>query len=100
MLFLSLQFQYLNMGILNKFTPMLSGLSYFKALMGYNEINEFHQLDVPKYPAYHALNYNMTFKNNVNFMVSLQAFALLMYIIYYIFWRRNELTCKKYGGDP
>jgi hypothetical protein len=36
MLFLSLQFQYLNMAILNKFSPMLSGLSYFKALMGYN----------------------------------------------------------------
>jgi hypothetical protein len=36
MLFLSLQFQYLNMAILNHFTPMLSGLSYFKALMGYN----------------------------------------------------------------
>ena len=36
MLFLSLQFQYLNMAILDHFTPMLSGLSYFKAVMGYN----------------------------------------------------------------
>jgi hypothetical protein len=100
MLFLSLQFQYLNMGILHKLSPMLSGLSYFKAVMGYNELLGIHQIDIPKYPAFHALNYNMTFKNNVNFMVSFQVFALLMYIIYYIFWRRNELICKKYGGDP
>ena len=100
MLYLSLQFQYLNMAILDKFTPMLSGLSYFKAVMGFNELLGTHQLDVPRYPAFHALNYNMTFRNNVNFMVSFQVLALLMYIIYYIFWRRNELTCKKYGGDP
>ena len=33
-------------------------------------------------------------------MVAFQGLALLMYLLYYIFWRRNELICKKYGGDP
>ena len=36
MLFLSLQFQYLNMIILDRFTPMIEGLSWFKYLTGYN----------------------------------------------------------------
>lgn len=59
-----------------------------------------HPLDVPDYPAFLALRYNMTFTHTTNFMVTFQALGLLMYAIYYIFWRRNELVCKKYGGDP
>lgn len=36
MLFLSLQFQFFNLAILDVFTPMLAGLSYLKYIMGYN----------------------------------------------------------------
>jgi hypothetical protein len=36
LLFFSLQFQYLSMVIIPRFTPMLSGLSQIKTVMGYN----------------------------------------------------------------
>jgi hypothetical protein len=42
----------------------------------------------------------MAYLQNVNFMVTFQGLGLVMYLVYYIFWRRNELVCKKYGGDP
>jgi len=100
MLFLSLQFQYLNIVILDHFTPMIEGLSWFKYLTGYNELNGLRSYDKFRYKSFLVLGYNLSFENNVNFMVVFQALGILMYIIYYIFWRKNELICKKFGGDP
>lgn len=33
-------------------------------------------------------------------MVIIQGIALVLYVIYHITYRNNELLCKKYGGDP
>lgn len=100
MLFFSLQFQYLNLCILDSFTPMIEGLSWFKYLTGYNELLGIRDFDQFKYKSYLVLGYNLDFERNVNFMISFQVLAIVMYIIYSIFWRRNELFCKKFGGDP
>ena len=100
MLFLSLQFQYLNIVILDRFTPMIEGLSWFKYLTGYNELNGLRSYDKFKYKSFLVLGYNLSFENNVNFMVAFQVLGIVMYIVYYIFWRKNELVCKKFGGDP
>ena len=88
------------MAILYRFSPMLSGLAYFKNLMGYNGLVPFDTFSIPKYPSFYAMAYNTAFDQNVNFMVIFQALGIVMFIIYYIAWRRNQLICKKYGGDP
>lgn len=88
------------MAVVERFTPMLIGLSYFKEVMGYNNVETLNIFSITKYPSIYALNYNTQFDHNVNFMVTAQALGIVMYIIYYIAWRRNELLCKKYGGDP
>jgi hypothetical protein len=61
MMFLSLQFQYINMIIINKFSPMLSGLSYFKAVMGYDGLIDNNPLLIPNYPSFYALSYSSYF---------------------------------------
>lgn len=99
MLFLSLQFHYFNMAIIDKFSPMFGGISYFKILMGYNDFGVLNMFSLTKYPSLYGLSYTRDFDYNVNFMVGFQVLGLLMYVIYYIAWRRNAVNCKRYGGD-
>ena len=68
---------------------MLAGLSYFKLIMGYNELGVHDIFSLTKYPSIYALSYNITFDHNVNFMVAFQVLGIVMYIIYYILWRKN-----------
>lgn len=100
LLFLSLQFQYLSMVFIPRFTPMLGGLSYVKIVMGYNEIFGQEEFDLPKYTSLSVLYFNKRYDYNVNVMVALQAFGLAMYLAYNITYAKNVLLCKKYGGDP
>ena len=88
------------MVIIPSFNPMLSGLSYFKALLGYDGIFGIDNWNLPNYSSCYALRYSTSYIYNVNFMVIMQIIALIMYVIYYITYRKNELLCKKYGGNP
>jgi hypothetical protein len=100
LLFLSLQFQYLSMVFITKFTPMLGGLSQIKTVMGYNEIYGQEGFDLPKYSSLAVLNFNKQYDYNVNVMVALQAFGLVMYLAYNITYGKHVILCKKYGGNP
>jgi hypothetical protein len=100
LLFFSLQFQYMSMILIPFFTPILSGLSQIKTVMGYNEALGQETFDLPKYKSFFVLNFNKKYDLNVNIMVALQGISLAMYVAYYITYNRNKTFCRKYGGDP
>ena len=88
------------MAFIDSFTPIMSSISRLKGLTGYNEIIGLNDFDVPKYTTFYNLRYGTLFTRNVNFMVSVQCFAIVMYIIYRIAFKRCESRCKKTGKDP
>jgi hypothetical protein len=89
LLFFSLQFQYISAAIIPKYNPILHGLAQMKPILGYNEALGVEEFDIPKYPVFAVLNFNKQYDYNVNVMVGLQIFALVMYIIYGVTYRKN-----------
>lgn len=89
LLYFSLQFQYISTVIIPKYNPILHGLTQMKPILGYNEALGIEEFDLPKYPGFTVLNFNKQYDFNVNVMVALQAFSLLMYIIYHVTYRKN-----------
>lgn len=81
------------MVIIPKFSPMQSSLSEIKPVMGYNEAFGAEDFDLPKYEAFWILYFNKDYFLNVNVMVTLPCFAIIMYVIYKIAYEYNKKTC-------
>jgi hypothetical protein len=83
-LFFSLQFQYISTAYVVYFTPILSGFGELKMVMGWNEALGIEGQIFPMRHSLYLLRYSLWYDNNVNVMVTLQGFALIMYAIYSI----------------
>ena len=79
---------------------MLTAVAYMNPLLGFNKIRKMHDFDVTKEPGFSVLGYNQDYTFNVNFMVLFQGLALIMYLVYFIAYKRVVNKCKKYGKNP
>lgn len=96
-MFFTLQLMYLSPIVLRFLTPMQANFGKMKMLLGYNDIKGWNVKSYPSYPTLHHFGYSIYYDFNWNFMITTQAFALLMYIIFAIVYFCFKRNCQKKG---
>lgn len=86
---------HLSVLLMNKFTPMLSGLAGTKYAMGYNDAIGKYQDWHPRQPIVYLLGFSILYEHNVNIMMAVEGFAIIMYCIYALTYLYNK---RKYRG--
>lgn len=95
-MFLSLQFMYLSMTVLDYLTPMQVAFAKTKMVTGYNELLGVYSSVLPSSQnSLFFFDYSIYFDFNVNFMLSMQGFAIVMYAIFAIVYFLNKRKCQK-----